>query len=219
MTPELWDVVRRVFITGLQLKERLDRGERPAIGPEQAVLRKLLFPGPAAETWPDFAGDAVDPGRAGGGPAFLGLRYALACWLDELFIVYTSWDATWTEVKLEAALYGTNDRAWRFWEQASIVEERPDSAILGVFLQCVALGFRGDYRNAPDRLNRWVDGTKDRVCRPAANWQPPPYLPPPSGVPPLAGREKLRRMALAAGWVLLLTLPVVAYLAVRQFGG
>lgn len=218
MTPEVSDAVRRVFTSALQLKDRLDRGDRPDIGPEQAALRRLLFPSPAADAWPDFAEDAA--GAVAGRPVFLGLRYALVCWLDELFILYTPWDAVWTEVKLEAAFYGSNDRAWRFWDQAALAEMRPDPAVLGVFLQCVALGFRGDYQMAPDRLNQWVDRTKERVCKPpAAGWLPPPHLPPPSGVPPLAGREKLRRMALTAGWVVLLALPVIAYLAVRQLAG
>lgn len=218
MTPELSDAVRRVFNQGLELKDRLDRGDRPAVAQEQAALRRLLYPGPAADAWPDFAGDP--PGPAAAGPPFLGLRYALVCWLDELFILHSPWDATWTEVKLEDALYGTNDRAWRFWEQASLAEQRPDPALVGVFLQCVALGFRGDYRLAPLRLEEWVARAKDRACRaPAAGWLPPPHLPPPSGVPPLGGREKLRRMALTAGWVMLLALPLIAYLAIRQLAG
>ena len=41
-------------------------------------------------------------------------------WLDELFILYSSWESAWNERKLEGSLYGSNDRAWRFWEQARI---------------------------------------------------------------------------------------------------
>ncbi len=215
MTPEVSEAVRQVFTRALKLKDRLDAGERPAVSQEQAALRRLLDPGPEFAANPDYAGESS--GSASAAPQFLGLRYALVCWLDELFIVHSAWDATWTEVKLEDALYGSNDRAWRFWEQAALAEERPDSTLVGVYLQCVALGFRGDYRNAPLRLSEWVDRAKDRACRPPAiGWLPPPHRPPQSGVPPLGGREKLRRMSLTAGWVMLLALPVIAYLAVRQ---
>lgn len=221
MTDDLSQMVHAVFGYGLGLKQRLDRGESPALDAEQAAIRRLLFARPEADRWPAFAGDAVDPaGPERPGPPFLGLRYALTCWLDELFILYTRWDAAWTERKLEMTLYGTNDRAWRFWEQADAAGRRSDQAVLGVFLVCVALGFRGDYRDDPARLAAWLTETQDRVCRtPAGGWQPPPHLPPPTDAPPLKGREALNRMALTAGWVLLATLPVVAFLAVRQLAG
>ena len=72
---------------------------------------------------------------------FLGVRYGLTCWLDELFILYSPWERLWNERKLEASLYGTNDRAWRFWEQARLAESRAGSSALEVFYLCVILGF------------------------------------------------------------------------------
>src|SRR5438045_3952301 len=117
MTDAQTELVHTVLGSGLDLKRRLDRGEQPALEIEQTSLRRLLFGRPEAERWPEFAGDAADPaGPEYPGPPFLGLRYALTCWLDELFILYSRWDAAWTEKKLEMTLYGTNDRAWRFWE-------------------------------------------------------------------------------------------------------
>src|SRR5689334_22251283 len=101
MTDELSDLVHGVFGYGLDLKWRLDHGDEPAIDAEQAALRRLLHPRPDAGGWPDWAGAAAAPAappRAG--PPFLGLRYALTCWVDELVILYTRWDAAWTERKL-----------------------------------------------------------------------------------------------------------------------
>src|SRR5262249_56273100 len=76
--------------------------------------------------WPDFGGDSDTAGelRGGGAQRFLGIRYALVCWLDELFIVGTRWSARWNERKLEVALYGTHDRGWRVLGQARPAEGR-----------------------------------------------------------------------------------------------
>ena len=66
----------------------------------------------------------------------------MVCWLDELFLVDSAWDARWNESKLELALYGTNDRAWHFWEQARLADTRPGTEALSAFFLCVMLGFR-----------------------------------------------------------------------------
>jgi type VI secretion system protein ImpK len=220
MTDELSAAVHAVFDRGLDLKARLDRGDEVSVDAEQAEFRRLLAGPDGADRWADFVGDAADPtGVPRGGPPFLGLRYALACWVDELVILYTRWDAVWNERKLEVALYGTNDRAWRFWEQASAAERRPDPALLGVYLLCVALGFRGDYRDDPRKLTDWVAAAKERAGRPPGDPPSPPARPPAVDVPPLRGRDDMQQMALAAGMVLLLGLPVLAYLAVRQLAG
>ena len=63
---------------------------------------------------------------AGDGRTFLGARYALACWIDELFIVHSSWADRWKPLILEQALFGSRERATKFWEQADIVLRRPE---------------------------------------------------------------------------------------------
>ena len=47
----------------------------------------------------------------------LDIRYAMVCWIDELFILNSVWGTQWNEQKLEVDLFGTNDRAWKFWEK------------------------------------------------------------------------------------------------------
>jgi len=91
----------------------------------------------------------------------------------------------WTERKLEEALYGTNDRAWRFWEQAAAADRRADPAVLSTFVLCVALGFRGDYSPNPAKLAEWLTAAKERAARPAGDPPVPAGRPTPADVPPL----------------------------------
>ena len=114
MREETAGLVHGVFRHGLDLKDRLAGGASPSLATEQAMLMRLL------EGTPEAKGPS-DPQVAAD------VRYALVCWLDELFVDETPWGGQWNERKLEVALYGTNDRAWRFWERAPAVgrEERP----------------------------------------------------------------------------------------------
>src|SRR5205823_14678794 len=110
---------------GIALRGRLERGERLDLPREQAELKTLLMADNELRTLPDYVGEGnfgqtIMGAPRTGPPAFRGVRYALTSWLDELCIVDApkDWAANWNEQKLETALYGTNDRAWRFWEEA-----------------------------------------------------------------------------------------------------
>src|SRR5262245_55589884 len=127
MREELANLVYPVLSRALAIKERLDRGESPEIDVEQAALKGFLQSDAEARRVPDYGGEvemdairgvALFEGETRRKEIFLGVRYALTCWLDELFILDTKWEKEWNEQKLEMALYGTNDRAWKFWEQA-----------------------------------------------------------------------------------------------------
>src|SRR5947207_13792363 len=76
---------------GLDLKERLERGENPPFDHEHTQLRSLLWGSSEMRNDPDYAGESGGGQSArttGGGDdnRFLGARYALTCWLDEIFI-------------------------------------------------------------------------------------------------------------------------------------
>lgn len=217
-------LVHPVLARGLDLKERLDRGESPAFATEQAILEGLLTAGLAEE---------AGLGALDGEPQTIHLtgalrrsterlmtvRYALACWLDELFILESPWETRWNERKLEVALNGTNDRAWRFWELARRPETRLDRDLLETFFLCVMLGFRGALRERPTELQDWVDSSRAQLTRiDGMEWTPPPELTPPTRVPPLGGGERLRSMVVAGGLVFLLLTPVVAFLLIYQLG-
>ena len=205
-----------VILHGLKLRDRVAAGERPPLGAEQARLKGLLGSADQPAPW----GSDHDPNRsmaAGTEREFLGLRYALVCWLDEI-LIEARW-REWDENKLESALYRTNIRYRNFWQQARIAEASPAAAdAQEVFLLCVLLGFRGEMAENPDRLREWVQGARGRVTRVLGQELPPlPENTPVTDVPPLLAVESYRRMMgrLVAG--VLFAVPVAAFLTVLLF--
>src|SRR5262249_38504824 len=129
MRENLASMVHRVLSAGLNVKEQLESGRRLSLNAEQAHLRALI------------EGLAVaDPGAP---VQIRQIQYALVCWLDEIFIMGSSWRAEWNERSLEVGM-GFNqakERAWRFPEMA----QRAGSDLLEVCYLCVMLGFRGEW--------------------------------------------------------------------------
>ena len=206
MQEETASLVHSVVTYALDLKARLERGESPAFATEQATLQRLLLNETEARRYTDLASE-------------LEIRYALACWLDELFVFHSPWESLWNEHKLEVALFGTNDRAWKFWEKAHRAATRSDADVLEAYYLCVMLGFRGELRFEPDQLQAWVTVTRAQLDKGQEQaWAPVPELEPPAKVPPLLGRERLRRMVLRSALVLFLIIPVAAVFAVWQLG-
>jgi type VI secretion system protein ImpK len=222
MNEPIAELVHPILHYGLRLQERLRAGETPILDTEQATLKGMLLSGSEARRWIDFGGEAEPVGRGaddepGRNELFLGVRYALVCWLDEIFVLDSPWESAWNERKLEAALYGSNDRAWKFWDQASRAELRPGSDALEVFYLCVMLGFRGELREDAGRLRTWVEAVRARIVKEQpTDWPAPAELEPPTNVPPLHGRKRLQRMILTAGGLLLLLIPVVAFFIVQH---
>lgn len=227
MQQELAELVQPVIAFGLRLKERLRRGEPLVLETEQAVLKGLLLSDVEARQLVDFGGErrhgaersSDDPASEGSGSSFFGVRYALVCWLDEMFILDSSWESKWNERKLEVALYGSNDRAWKFWDQAIQAESRPGSDALEVFFLCVMLGFRGQLAERPDRLKSWVASTKSRILGSLrTSWDFPPELDPPIHVPPLHGAEKFQAMVFRSACIILVLLMGVCFVVVNRLG-
>ncbi len=218
MGDETASLVHPVLTYGLALRERLEAGEAPPLDSEQATLMGLLLSEREARRWPDYGGAPAQErdrtsGHAEGAGAerFLGARYALVCWLDELFVLSSPWRERWNEHKLEVALYASNDRAWRFWDQARLAAARGGPALAPFFL-CVMLGFRGELGLEPDRLREWVATARAQLARgPGKEWSAPPEREPAARVPPLSGRRRLQRLVLVAGGVLLALVPVLAF--------
>jgi type VI secretion system protein ImpK len=206
-----------VLLHGLKLRDRVSAGDRPHLGTEQAKLKGMLGSGNSPAPW----GGDHDPTRSiageGGLPGFLGIRYALVCWLDEL-LIDAGW-REWDENKLESALYRTNIRYGNFWQQARLAESSPAAAdAQEAFLLCVLLGFRGEMGDTPDKLREWVNAARSRVTRVLGKELPPlPEKTPVSDVPPLLGVEAYRRMTqrLVAG--VLFAVPITAFLVVLLF--
>lgn len=226
MREDIATVVYPVLLRALEIAKRLGDGETLSFEVEQAALRTMLLSELEARRLPEFGGDA-EPityrPMTTAAPAerhrFLGIRYALACWLDELFVNHTSWDALWNEQKLEMELYGTNDRSWKFWEQAQLAEKRTANDALESFFLCVELGFRGDLAGEPAKLEAWLTSVRTQLARAQSQpWIAPPEREPLTNVPPLRGRNRLQKTLLIGGVLLLVLVPVLTLFLVQQLG-
>lgn len=228
MEQSLADLVYPVLSQGISVKARVSSGQPVELISTQAMFMELLKVNDAAFGGPDFRGDTQRSGSLSL-PAmrsrdtsllpeqFLGIRYALVCWLDELFTDETAWGRKWNESKLEVELYGSNDRAWKFWSQARLAQARPASDCLEVFYLCCMLGFRGDLREQPAELQRWVAAARHRLGQVSEmRWPLATEIEPETAVPPLRGRLQLRRFIAVACVVLLLAIPTLSFLAVHH---
>ncbi|MCA1684833.1 MAG: DotU family type IV/VI secretion system protein [Planctomycetia bacterium] len=206
------DFVYSVVTAALDLKDRLDRGESPDPEVEQRALLDLLRVGGDVRNQPDFAGD---------GTVFLGAKYALTCWVDELLIFQTPppWDAQWQPRILEQELFGTRLRYKRFWDQLDIVLKGPRSGphvkpgpdALETFLLCAVLGFRGQYRDEPGKVREAVDDMRKQVGK-VGSWSPPPQSEYDVHTEELTGVDTLRHVVWVYGGVALAALLAVLVL-------
>jgi type VI secretion system protein ImpK len=219
MQDSLANYVYPVLDYGIRLKERLDRQEDLDFDRERATLKGLLT-NPEALRVPDFGGDVdtrslVVSRRSA--DSFLGIRYALVAWLDDVFILESPWSRLWNERKLETDLYGTNVRAELFWDQARRAEARATTDALEAYYLCVMLGFRGELADQPEKVEAWANAALARISRSQGQeWVLPPELEPPVNVPPLYGREHMQRMVLVGGaFALVLILIATAFVVLR----
>ncbi len=144
MNKPMGRLVYMILTESLNVRDRLERGESLDIETVRQQLIALIRSEGEGRRLPDYGGDGT----------FLGVRYALACWVDELFIIHCQppWADNWKERTLEYELFGTNIAATKFWQQADILLRRPGiprtvstpgpDAIETYFL-CAMLGFRG----------------------------------------------------------------------------
>ena len=191
------ETVEQIVSYALDLFEAVESHESRRLAHEQAVLTNGLL---------------NLPGTMSGGSDNLGPRYALACWLDELFIQDSNWSAQWNENKLETQLFGLNDRAWEFWRQAKAAEERADEELLRTLYLCVSLGFRGQLREDPVTLDRWMDRMKIRVTRNATILRSHDGFDVPASAPRvLTGKREWHTAAMVATAVGLLSAPFLSY--------
>jgi type VI secretion system protein ImpK len=206
MQDETAAMVHAVIGRGLELKRRLERGDSPELATEQAALEQGLSGESEASRFTDMA-------------TRMEVRYALVCWLDEVFVLDPVWGGQWNEHKLEVSIFGTNDRAWMFWEKARRASNRTDTDVLEVYYLCVLLGFRGELRDDPAKLQAWTTVARGQIEKgPSQSWPAPPELDPPGNVPPLKGQEALQTMMVRCGVALMLLIPIAAFLVVLRVG-
>ena len=208
-------IVYKILGHSLDIKDRLDRGETPDIEAVRNQLIGMIRSESEGRRLPDYMGDGT----------FLGARYALACWVDELFIIHCQppWADDWKERTLEFELFGTNVAATKFWEQADIVLRRPGAPraptqpgldAVETFFLCTVLGFRGTYFDNLGKVREYVEEMRPMLTRPSA-WQAPRDLGVQTNVSPLLGRETLRRVVGIYGGLTLIVILVL--LALYRF--
>ncbi len=215
MTPEFRDLVYAVISRALDLRDRLSQGEDLNLETEQRELVDLL-PEKDQSGREEFGFDYV-----GDRTVFLGARYALACWIDELFTIHSKWKG-WENKILERALFKSRDRFKKFWDQADIalqqpltptVPHKPGPNAVEAFLLCVALGFRGQHKDNPAKVREYVDLMRKKVTQ-MSDWK--------SGdvefarnTESLLGRDALLRVVAVYGGLSILV--VVVLLILWQF--
>lgn len=230
LTDKQTDFVLAVLTEGLRVRESLEKGEGVSFDLEQARLREMLLAAaeidtsmrvtlpPSAMPQALWKPDTQSTGAWTGD--FLGIRYPLACWLDELFCLDSPWADRWNERKLEVEFYSTNDRAWKFWQQAAIVDAKGDIQKLEVYFWCVMLGFKGMLADDPAKLSEWSGLQREKLSRIQPLEFPEEFEPdPPTEAQPHHNLLYYRRMLVVCGAVLTVAIPTLFYLVVRGLRG
>lgn len=142
-------------------------------------------------------------------------RYLLACWLDELFVVDTQLTRQWNENKLEIRLFGTNDRAWRFWDYVNSENVSKNMEVSQISLSCIMHGFQGQLVESHTELAVWVEKCNASLYQSAReSWSPPPSLPIVAETPALKGFDNLElaiQLVISFG---VLLVPAISFLIV-----
>lgn len=180
MTPEFAAAFDPALLEVLGLADRARSGTAGSFDQEQARVRGAIdrgasrMPGSRAKDW-ELA------------------SYALASLADELLIAEIAWpgQSWWENHALEVTVFGTRDRATKFFDRAEQAAGLGSRDALEAFMLAVVLGFRGMFRDQPEALTAWLRRQEQLVKvgqgRPAL----PDVAPDLSGAPPLSGRTSL----------------------------
>lgn len=210
MRDEVARMVHEVLRNGLKFKERIEANRPLSLEGVQAQLRMRLHVQGGTGSMARDVGD------------YLGIRYGLASWLDEIFITDSPWRAQWDAKALEVELFRSRDRAWKFWEQAEMSSARTDRDGIEVFLLCMLLGFRGDLRDEPGRLLDWREKFESQLgLRRLGEWKemPPELAVPPTDVPELRARDLLRKLLMVLGLIVGAAIFTISFLTVFRGAG
>lgn len=211
MRKEIADIVFPVLRKAIEIKEGLRTNERAWDFAESQKKLLALLQAPFPEKYrSDVVGDqrAIDASISTTRLGFLGIRYALACWLDEIFIGDSAWKDRWNGSKVETSLYGINDRASEFWKQAQRAQSRPTRDALEVYYLCVMLGFRGELIDNPDDVISWRESVEPQITQGEdREYTAPPGLTIAPNVRALKGAAEMQRWIMIATIIGLLFIP------------
>jgi type VI secretion system protein ImpK len=213
MRKEIADIVFPVIRKAIEIKEGIRVNERAWDFADAQKKLMALVQAPFPDQFrSDVVGDvrAIDASISTTRLGFLGIRYALACWLDEIFIADSAWRERWNASKIETNLFGINDRASEFWKQAQRAQSRPTRDALEVFYLCVMLGFRGELNDNPNEIISWRESVEPQITQgEEREYAPPPGVTIPPNVRPLKGVGVMQRWMMIATIIGLLFIPLL----------
>jgi type VI protein secretion system component VasF len=233
MPTDLKAQVYPILDLGIALWEARAKGSKPRIGIEQAALIAELNKKELREIDESLnaPSDEELSRQSEGIPSiadkrFLGFRYVLAVWIDEILIggddqeeAMDEWSREWNEKKLETALFNSNYRAVIFPLQANwLLRQKDYDEALQVYFLCVMLGFGGQWdRELTSQIvvlekDKWVEAAREQIVRGLDRQQLKIQAlePPAAFTPPLLWHDRLGQMGLvAAGTSLALLLLAV----------
>jgi len=172
MEPSLAKPIIKVFQKAFMILASIDKNADISFYAERAALSDLLTNIPEFESIrkqkmkPEFINETSsdDSNNKLIRSKFLGVRYPLTCWLDELFTHPScAWANKWNEQKLEIEFYDSNDRAWQFWDQAKLAEQFPSLDYLEIFFLASVLGFHGTKNENSSELIGWQKKTAHKL--------------------------------------------------------
>jgi hypothetical protein len=145
-----------------------------------------------------------------------GPQAPLVYWIDEVFSFYSPWSQDWENRKLEQIYYNTSDRAHLFWDQARLALNRSDREAIEVFYLALLLGFRGTVRDQVADVQDWREQFEANLgIHDSLSWRDnPPALPmPPTDVPPLTAKKRLRTFLIVLATLGMGVIGLVSFLA------
>ncbi len=154
MTDAFAELVMPIFRKGIDLQDKLSRGEQRAL---QDVKRQV-------------SGLVEEARRCALGVSGLKrsydlARFGLVAWIDEV-LTDSAWGrgVGWKDHSLEWDLFSSQDRATIFYDEWTEAERAGDLDAMEVYLLAVTLGFRGKYRGlAADDESRMPDLEQSRA--------------------------------------------------------
>jgi type VI secretion system protein ImpK len=202
MTDAFAELVMPIFHKGIDLQDRLSRGESRSLDEVKRM----------ASDWIEEA-RRRSLGSSGLKRSYDLARFGLVAWIDEI-LTESEWGrkAGSPEEVLEWDLFSSRDRATLFYDHADRAEEEGNLDALEVYLLAVTLGFRGELVYDDARLADWVYRVYNRISGAGAVPDRPFGEDPPTVEPfgPLRGPALLLTVSVLVSITALITL--AAYL-------
>jgi type IV/VI secretion system ImpK/VasF family protein len=220
MRKEIADYVLPVFRSAIEYKEGLRTNENVWKFRFQECQKKMLalLQAPIRDDLRnDVLGDPRQYEGVGSRGGFLGIRYALACWLDEIFILDSAWRDQWNVNSMESTLFKSRERATEFWAQAQRAQTRPTWDALEVYYLCVMLGFRGEMIEKPAELAAWRDGIQSQITQAEGRIYTAPagLTVQPDVHRPLTGAAKMQKWSMFVVVLVLAFIPLLIFVFAR----